>query len=377
MKKLENKYINNDESELAALEKVWETGEYAGTSRFVQVYEKDLEEYFQTPYISAVSSGTDAIEVAMRALDLSAGDEVMLPSYAPVMSVLPLIHLGIRPVFIDSEPQTFNIDLDDVRGKISDRTRAILAVPMWGYPIQMDTLRTFCDENGFFLLEDAAHCHGSKLGARFVGTLSDVGVFSTQERKLVATGEGGIVVASNQKIYEKVNSIRDFGKVQSGDIDYPQNVGEYGFYDGSNFRITGTSAAIGSVQVKKLEAKIAARTANAQHILSGIADLEQYDEIHNVDDTRNNYYSLVLRLTGINSRELGFFLEKRNIISDTYRFKIKPLYNMPFFGRYLLPCENTEELLSSIITVPTHEGLTTDDIERILRSLREFTESTS
>lgn len=372
MKKLENKYINNDKAELTALEEVWETAEYAGTSRFVQSYEQDLSEYFRNPYISAVSNGTDAIEVAIRSLGLSESDEVMLPSYAPVMSVLPLIHLGMRPVFIDSEPQTFNINLTDVKNKLTIKTRAILGVPMWGYPIQMNTLRTFCADNNLFLFEDAAHCHGSKLEDRFVGTLSDVGVFSTQERKLIATGEGGIVIASSEDIHKKVMSIRDFGKVQPDDPNYPNNIGEYGFYDGSNFRITGTSAAIGSVQVKKLEAKIAARTANAQSILSGITNIEQYQEIRNVDNTRNNYYSLVLRLSGVDSAKLGRFLEERGIISDTHRFKIRPLYAMPLFNKYASSCINTEKLLASIITLPTHEGLTADDIQFISQSLKDF-----
>jgi len=372
VKKLENKYINNDKAELAALKAVWGTAEYSGTSRFVKFYEKDLEEYFKTPYISAVSNGTDAIEVAIRALGLSIGDEVMLPAYAPVMSVLPLIHLGMQPVFIDSEPQTINIDLTDVSSKLTSKTRAIMVVPMWGYPIGMDTLRTFCSENSLFLLEDASHCHGSKLDNQFVGMLSDVGVLSTQERKLIATGEGGIVITSSEGLYQKVSSIRDFGKVQPNDPNYPDNVGEYGYYDGSNFRITGTSAAIGSVQVNKLEARIAARTANARSIISEIADSEHYKEIRNVDNTRNNYYSLVLQLKGIDPVKLGGFLQERNIISDTYRFKIGPLYAMPIFSMYASRCANTEKLLSSILTIPTHEGLVADDIQHITQSLKDF-----
>lgn len=372
MKKLENKFINNGKDELFALEQVWKSAEYAGTSSFVQMYEQDLETYFGVPYISAVSNGTEAVEVAIRALGLLEGDEVMMPSYAPVMSVLPLIHLGIVPIFIDSELLTFNIDLSDVTAKLTDKTKAILVVPMWGYPIRMDELQRFCSENKLFLMEDAAHCHGSKLDNNFVGTLSDMGIFSTQERKMIATGEGGIIIAPSEILYKKVMSIRDFGKVQPGDLDYPDNIGEYGFFDGYNFRITGTSAAIGSVQVKKIETKIKSRTTNAQAILSAISNVKQYKEVRNVNNTRNNYYSLVLILDGINSVQLGRFLEKRGIISDTHRFKIKPLYAMPLFSKYTSKCKNTEEMLSSIITIPTHEGLTNEDIQLISQSLKDF-----
>lgn len=374
MNKLENKYINNSLGELHALFKVWRSREYAGTSQFVGRYENALQQYFGIAHAAALNNGTHAIEVAARALGLKPGDAIMMPAYAPVMSIIPLLHYGLVPIFVDCEPSVFNLSLEDVKRKRTPKTKAIMVVPMWGYPISMAPLRAYCKKEGLFVIEDASHCHGSKLGNRFVGILSDISTFSTQERKMVATGEGGFALTKDNHIYSRVLSIRDFGKIQAGDKKYPDNVGEYGYYDGSNFRISGASAAIGIAQLRKLEQKIAARTANAHAILNGIKAEDRYKELSNVNNTRNNYYSLVLQLTNLDARNLGNFLAKHDIISDTHRFKIRTLYNMPQFSRYASKCPNTEALLHNIVTVPTHEGLSAKDRSRIIKVLLDFAE---
>lgn len=370
MKRMENKYINSGISDLIAMFRVWKTKEYAGTSRFVSQYEDNLKSYFNTRYASAVSNGTDAIEVALRSLEIPRGSEVMMPAYAPVMSIIPLIHYGVRPVFVDSEPGVFNLSLSDIENKLTKKTKAILVVPMWGYPIKMKDLRSFCKKHEIKLIEDASHCHGSMLHRKYVGTLSDISAFSTQERKMVATGEGGFLLTNDRRTARKIQSVRDFGKVQDGDKKYPDHVGEYGYYDGSNYRITGVSAAMGSEQIKKIERKVNSRTRNAYQILKSIEGNANYSEIRNVSGGRNNYYSLVLKV-GDSAHEIGAFLAQRNIISDTYRFRIRPLYDMPKFAEYKSSCPHTEKLLKSIITVPTHEGLSARDIAFITSTLLE------
>lgn len=373
MKKLENKYINSGLPELRALYAVWRSKEYAGTSRFVPQFESALANYFGSGMRAiAVSNGTDAIEVAIKALGLKTGSEVMLPAYAPVMSVIPIIHAGMVPVFVDSEEESLNIDIEDVRRKYTTRTKALMVVPMWGYPIKMKELSQFCTQKKMQLIEDASHCHGSKSGSRFVGTLSDIATFSTQERKMIATGEGGFILTKSTSIEAKVRSVRDFGKVQEKDTRFPDHIGEYGFYDGSNFRISGPSAALGTAQVSKLEKKIAQRTSNARKIASALQNTAGFEELENTINTRNNYYSIVFKLSGIDAESLGAYLAERGIISDTFRFKIKPLYKMHQFKRYAAPCPHTEAFLKNIITLPTHEGLRSSDIDLIVRALIEF-----
>lgn len=290
------------------------------------------------------------------------------------MSALPIIAVGASPVFVDVEVDNFSYDLGDLESKINSHTKAIVTVPMWGYAINTHAISEIAKKYNIPLIEDASHCHGSQEGNQFVGTTGDVSFFSTQERKMVTTGEGGIILTNNADIADRVKEIRDFGKPFRITPELKDHLGQYGYLFGLNFRLAAMSAALGISQLQKLPKKITARTQNATAIQEETQKLGWLAEIPILAQSKPNYYSIVLftshsRLT---ADDIAKRLYKEGIISDTYRFGIKPLYELPIFGEYKAECLHAEKLLKQIITLPTHEGLEVTDLRHIFRILEEM-----
>ncbi len=370
---LENKYINFDKHEMLEIQKAFETRKLAGTSNVVTQYESKLANFFGAKHAIALSSGTSALHALLYAYNIGPGDEVMLPPSAPVMSALPILAVGARIVFIDNARTSFGLDVDDIKRKTTKNTRMIISVPMWGYAINSDEIRDYTASHAMAFIEDVSHCHGSTDKGRYMGTFGDAGFFSTQERKLISTGEGGFVVTDNDKVANRLLEVRDFGKPVSGLSQFPNHIGEYGYLFGLNFRITALSAAIGIAQIDKLVGKISSRTDHAKKIISGINNINWLKEATIKDGSKPNYYAILMTLAeGSNNDKVGRELYNKGIVSDTYRFKVKPLYKMPVFHSFASSCPNTEKLLRQVITLPTHEGLSDDDINLITKSVRDI-----
>jgi dTDP-4-amino-4,6-dideoxygalactose transaminase len=374
-KTLENKFINVDQTDVDQVIETLRAGQLAGTADIVATYETALAHAFKSKHALAVTSGTAALHLLMMLYRIGPGDEVILPPTAPIMSVLPVVAVGATPIFADTESQSFGFDPEDLAAKITSQTKAVLMVPMWGYPVETTTIRNLVDAHGIALIEDASHCHGSLIDDRFVGTIGHVGFFSTQERKLVATGEGGFIVTDDDAIAQRIKELRDFGKPLKDLPGLPHSVGQYGHLFGLNFRLNAMGAALGIAQVAKLPAKIAQRTRNASFFTDSIQDLPWLRELHIGEKATPNYYSLVLHAEHprLNNRDIGTVLNQAGIISDTFRFDIKPLYELPLLAEFRSTCINATNHCQSVITIPTHEGLEDADRGRIIETLHGLT----
>ncbi|MDF2562549.1 DegT/DnrJ/EryC1/StrS family aminotransferase [Microbacterium sp. F1-18] len=366
---LENRYVNVGDAERQAVLAALETRQLAGTAASVAEYEAALGSYFGRTAI-AVSSGTSALHALLITAGISSGDEVILPPTAPVMSLLPVIAVGAVPVFADIEASTFGLDPLAVSAVLSPRTKAVVTVPMWGYPANSSRLRQLADDAGVFFIEDVSHCHGSvEAGAR-MGTIGHAAFFSTQERKLIATGEGGFILTEQPHLIAGLRAVRDFGKLQQDAPGQPGTAGSYGHDFGLNFRISALGAALGIPQLNRLDAKIEERTRNARFITDELARLGV--PLHEWEARAlgiPNYYSLVLRRdsTELDMKEVGRRLAERGVISDLHRFGGTMLYDLPAFAAYrTAACSAAERVFREIVTVPTHEGLTSTDLELIV-----------
>lgn len=369
---LENKYINFDKHEILEVQKTLETRRLAGTSEVVALYESKLATLFKVKHAIALSSGTSSLHALLYAYDIGPGDEVILSPSAPVMSALPILAVGAQIVFVDNTKESFGFDIDDLKNKTTKRTKMIVSVPMWGYAINSGEIRDYAKSQNIPFIEDVSHCHGSIDGGKYMGTFGDAGFFSTQERKLISTGEGGFVITDDDKVANRLIEVRDFGKPVSELSRFPDRIGEYGYLFGLNFRITALSAAIGIAQIDKLNKKIESRTKNAKKINEGIDDINWLREVAVKNESQPNYYAMLLMIMSedYDNSSVGKRLFDKGIVSDTYRFKIKPLYKMPIFKKFASDCPNSESLLRKIITLPTHEGLTSDDITLIVKSVK-------
>jgi len=368
MKIFENKYVNIDNYEFEQIKEVLESRQLSGMASTILKYEEKLSDYFKARYALAVTNGTTAIEIALRVAGVNAGDAVITTPLGPVMTPLPILAIGAMPVFVDCEStSSFNISLDDLRRKITAKTKAVISVPMWGYPNNMNEIKTFCKDNNIVLIEDVSHCHGTMVGDAFQGTFGDMGVFSTQERKLIGTGEGGFILTNDENLAARIQELRNFGKPIRKEFIAQGLADQYGHLFGLNYRLNAFAAGVGIAQIDKLEEKISQRTRNADYYNNHL-NTTYLKELRIIENSRPNYYAIVYSVSHptLSAVQIGEKLSKFGIVSDTYRFKYKSLFRMPLFEPFASACPHADAISQSIITLPTHEGLSEDELKFIV-----------
>jgi len=374
MKVLKNKFVNIDNSDVESVLNALNRKKLSGTAAIVREYEEDLAPFFQSKFALACNSGTGAIHLALIALNVTSGDEVIVPPTAPTMTVLPIVALRAKLVFADiTSPNNFGFSIEDLRKKITSRTKAIITVPMWGYPIEMDDVVEIGQSKNIPIVEDCSQAHGTKTNQKYLGTYGDVGIFSTHDRKLVCTGEGAYILTNNAELNERMQEIRCFGRVIREKPELEKYKGQFGVQFGLNFKINALGAALGRTQLAKLNDKIKARTKNANYLKKGLSGIRWIEEIPVRINDFPNYYSLVLHVhPELNSAvPIAEYLSERNIISDTYDYNYQPLYKMPLFKSDDV-CPNAEMLCKSIITLPTHEGLKLEELDYMIAAITDY-----
>ncbi|MGE4003900.1 MAG: DegT/DnrJ/EryC1/StrS family aminotransferase, partial [Planctomycetaceae bacterium] len=216
-----------------------------GRSR-VEVFEERFARTHGAKYAVAVTNGTAALEIAVRAAGIEPGDEVITTPYTFIATSKCIMNQLAVPVYIDIDPASYNMDASQIEGLITERTRAILPVHFSGNLCDMETINAIAKQHNLVVIEDAAHAHGVELnGERFAGTLGDMGCFSFQESKNVATGEGGMLLTNDQRYYELAFSLHHLGRLP-GELWYKH------FHLGWNYRMTEFTAAVGIVQLGRL-----------------------------------------------------------------------------------------------------------------------------
>ena len=235
------------ESEAAVLEIVRDGN--VSTHRVIRDLEQDYAAFAGRAHALAHNSGTSALLAAFYALNLQPGDEVLVPTATFWASVLPMVWCGLVPVFCESEPDTLGIDPEDMRRKITPRTKAVVTVHLWGLPCKVDELQTVCDEFGLRVIEDASHAHGASHHGRPAGARGDISVFSLQGDKLAPAGEGGVFLTDNAEYMERATTLGDITRI----IELPGAARRFAATSmGIKTRIAPMSAALGRVSLRHL-----------------------------------------------------------------------------------------------------------------------------
>lgn len=234
-----------DRSVLTNVTRCIEDGWISGEGPFVEEFERRWAEYCGMPYGVAVCNGTAALELAVDALGLRPGDEVILPSFTIISCVLAVLEAGAIPVLVDCEPDTWCMDVTEVAARITARTRAVMPVHIYGHPVDMEPLRRIATENGLVIIEDAAEAHGATYRGQRAGSLGDMSCFSFYANKIVTTGEGGMVLARDQGVLERLRSGRNLGFGPGRRFQHARL--------GHNYRLTNVQAAIGLAQVDAID----------------------------------------------------------------------------------------------------------------------------
>jgi dTDP-4-amino-4,6-dideoxygalactose transaminase len=255
-------------------------------------YERVLAEWFGVKHAIAVSSGTSALHIALAAFGIGPGDEVIVPPYTFVASDTAVLEQNAIPIFADIDPVTLTLDPEDIARRITPRTKAIIPVTISGTLVDMDPIMELARKHNLWVLEDACQSLGAKYKGKMVGTIGDVGVFSSITGKIINTGEGGFVITNNTDLYEKMWGFQDFARKKSLG---PASKYHWGL-PCTNYRITNMQAAIGIQQVKRAWDMIHKRTENAEYLRSLLADVPGIVLPHDQSYGERVYFYFLIRL---------------------------------------------------------------------------------
>src|SRR3989344_1768125 len=224
------------------------SGWVSSIGEYLLEFENKFSKFCSTKYGITTSNGTTALHLALVAADIGPGDEVIVPSMTFVATANSVSYTGAKPIFVDSEMESWNIDPEKIKEKINSRTKAIMPVHLYGHPAEMGLINSIAKKYGLLLIEDAAEAHGAMYKNKKVGSMSDMACFFFYGDKIITTGEGGMVVTSNNVLAKKLKILRDHGI--SGRRKY------YHPHLGFNYRMTNLQAALGVAQLKKIDSII-------------------------------------------------------------------------------------------------------------------------
>jgi dTDP-4-amino-4,6-dideoxygalactose transaminase len=239
-----------------------------------QEFEREFAQFVGVRYSVALANGTAALELALHALGIGSGDEVVVPCKTFIASASCVVRVGATPVVADIDPDSQNITAESIEKVLTSRTKAIIAVHLAGWPCEMDEILTLAKERGLRVVEDCAQCVGARYKGRTTGSMGDIGAFSFCQDKIITTGgEGGMLVTDSRELWEKAWSYKDHGKSYAAVFEREHPLGFRWLHEsfGTNWRITETQSAIGRLQLMKLPQWLAVRRRNAALLSHGLA----------------------------------------------------------------------------------------------------------
>jgi len=326
---------------------------------YAQEFERKFAEYNRIKYAVSVNSGTAALDVALRYFKL-AGREVIVPTNTFVSTPHSVLFAGGKPVFADMKADTLCIDPDDVRKKLSPNTAGIIVVHIAGLVCpQINEIKELCNENGLFLLEDAAHAHGAMIDGKMAGTLGDAGCFSFYPTKVMTTCEGGMIITNNSQLAEQARCLRTVG----------QDAERKAVMLGHNWRLNEMAAVVGKHQLEHLEDFVIKRNEVAKWYEEALSNVEGISLFKVPSNFRHSYYKYPVKLAdGIKREKLGSLLKEKYGV-ETGHVYYPPCHLQPFymenFGTKIGDLPVAERVLNKVLCLPMHCGLTKENVDYI------------
>lgn len=350
--------------------------DYLTTGPKIAEFEKSVADYVGAKYAVAISNGTSALHAACFAAGIGPGDEVITTPITFAASSNCVLYCGGTPVFADIDPKTYNIDPDDIRKKITDKTKAIIAVHLAGQPCDMDEIHKIAKENNLIVIEDGAHALGSVYKGKKVGSLSDMTTFSFHPVKPITTGEGGMIVTDNEEFYKKMVLFRSHGITRDKTM-MTRNDGPW-FYQqfdlGFNYRITDIQCALGCSQMKKLDRFLAKRKEIVLRYNEAFADCENIVTPYQLPETESGWHLYIVQVKKCDRKQIFEALRDKGIGVNVHYI---PVYMHPYYqehGYKDVHCKNAEEVYSHIISLPLYPGLTEEQQSYVIDTLKSLCE---
>jgi perosamine synthetase len=335
--------------------------------KYIEDFEKQFANYCNVSQGIACSNGTTALHLAIEAMGIGRGDEIIIPTFTMVASCNAVIYSGAKPVLVDSELETWNMDPEKIEEKITPKTKAIMVVHTYGHPVDMDKIKKIASKHNLPIIEDAAEAHGAEYKGKKTGSLGDIACFSFYANKILTTGEGGMVITNNERWADRARSLRNhyFGKVRFIHDDL-----------GYNYRMTNIQAAIGLAQLEKIEDYISARRNNAQlynQLLKPIQGITTPPEASWAKNVYWMYGILIQDDFGMTMPEVRAALEKKGIDTRTFFIGMhkQPAYKKhdPRYPDINGSYPKSDELERKGFYLPSGSSLTQEQIHTVAEAL--------
>ena len=373
---MKNKFIPVCTAYLSGNEKKYindciDTGWISSAGKYVTEFEKAFAKYCGCKYAVAVTSGTTALHLALASLGIKKGDEVIIPSFTMIACAFAVCYTGAKPVFIDIDEKTWNIDVSKIENKITKKTKAIMPVHIFGNPCNMKEIIRIAKKYKLHIVEDCAEAHGAEYNGKKVGSFSSVAAFSFFANKNLTAGEGGMVVTNNKKYYDKCRYLRNMSYSLTKPRTYEHD--EIGF----NYRMTNLQAAIGLAQTELADKYRAMRIENNRlykKFLSGVKGIIfQQDENNSINVHWMNAILIDAKKYGKTKDMLMKFLKANNVdtrllFTGMHKQKSLKQYGCKITGNY----KNTEKLTKSGLYLPSSSNLTSGQIKYICKLISSF-----
>ncbi|MEX3931245.1 DegT/DnrJ/EryC1/StrS family aminotransferase [Paraburkholderia phymatum] len=349
----ERKYV------LDCIDSTW----ISSAGKYITAFEEAFARFCGVKHAIATNNGTTALHLALVALGLQAGDEVIIPTVTYIATANAVRYCGATPVLVDVQAETMNIDPAEIERKITPRTKGIIPVHLYGHPAAMDAINEIARKHELWVVEDAAEAHGAEVHGRKVGTLGTCATFSFFGNKIVTTGEGGMVTTDDDKLAESLRLFRGQGMDLKRRYWFP--------VIGYNYRMTNIEAAIGLAQLENVEPALAFRSQLADWYNEELSSLKDELVLPTQDNgTKHVYWMYTVFLKAGDSRRRDSLMR----VMDEEGIETRPV----FYPMHVLPpyAEATSYPVADTwaqrgINLPTHQGLTREDVTRIAAVLRQ------
>jgi UDP-4-amino-4,6-dideoxy-N-acetyl-beta-L-altrosamine transaminase len=350
-------------------------GDWLTTGPYVDEFEKALCSYTGASHGIAVNSATSALDIAVQALCLPPGSEVISTPFTFAASNNALLYHSMHPVFADIQHATRNIDPEDIRKRITKKTKAIIYVDYAGQPCDIDEIREIADEHDLLLIEDAAHALGASYKGKKIGTFADITIFSFHPVKPITTGEGGVAMTNDPVIAKRLALLRSHG-IEKGNVasQNPETAWQYDMNMlGRNYRLTDIQAALGLSQIKKLDPFIQKRNSLAERYKKELADVPFLELPQTLNPAVHGWHLFTVLVKGINRNHFFGYLRNHGIGVNVHYI---PTYRLSYYREHV-PTDFshypvTEDIFNRIVSLPIYPAMTEKNLEYVIDTIRKY-----
>lgn len=370
--------VDIKDREIEAVRKVVES-KYLVEGNNARDFEKKFSNFTGSKYTTTVVNGTAALHLALTALGIGPGDEVITTPFTFVASSNSILFNGGVPIFVDVDPETYNIDVEKIEEHITEKTKAIMPVHIFGNPCDMKAIKDIAEDHDLYIVEDCAQAHDARIDGKHVGNFGDVGCFSFYGTKNLVGGEGGAIITNNEELFEKIRSIKNHGRSPKG--------GYHHYRVGYNYRMTDMTAAIMNVQMDRANEILSTRHKNGLLYRKLLADHEflQVQKILPGHQHSDYIFAPIIKHPHTKPEELIQYLKDNGVASRTIYSVLN--YQQPSYqniDQWLMArvvdypdyskvkCENAEYLATHHLELPMVTSLTEENIQYIVDVINKF-----